>query len=151
MGERRTAIRDRRLVSRGGRRLGDYSGRPTVLIVDDHVDSRELLAAVLQELGVTIAEAGTGREALDRAAASPRPDLILLDLGLPDCHGTDIVRALKGDDSTRGIPVVALSASVRAEDKHRAEAAGCAAFIEKPLLPADLVRFVRKLLAEAGV
>jgi two-component system, cell cycle response regulator DivK len=144
--ERRLAP-ERRLVPRGGRRDGDHEGRPLVLVVDDHVDSRDLMAAVLQELGVVIAEAGTGAAALERAAASPQPALILIDLSLPDCHGTDVVRALKADEAMRDIPVVALSASVMASDKEAAARAGCAAFIEKPVLPDEVVAMVRRLLA----
>ncbi len=134
-------------MPRGGRREADYSGRPLVLVVDDHVDSRDLMAAVLQELGVAIAEAGTGADALQRAAANPRPALIIIDLALPDCHGTEVVRRLKADSSTHDIPIVALSASVMAADKEAAATAGCAAFIEKPVLPDQVVAMVRKLLA----
>ena len=150
MNERRSELVDRRAVARGGRRYDDHGGRPVVLIVDDHVDSRELLATVLQDAGVAIAEAGTGKDALDRAAHSPRPSLILIDLALPDCHGTAVVRALKGRQDTRDIPIVALSASVMAADKEAASAAGCIAFIEKPLMPDDVVFMVRRLLTGAG-
>jgi two-component system, cell cycle response regulator DivK len=148
--DRRTASGARRTASRGGRRAADNAGRPLVLVVDDHVDSRELLSTVLLELGVSIAEAGTGKEALQRLAIAPAPDLILIDLSLPDCSGTDVVRALKLNPATRHIPVIALSASVMAPDKAAAAAAGCAAFIEKPALPDDVVRMVRRLLSGAG-
>jgi two-component system, cell cycle response regulator DivK len=137
---------ERRVVPRGGRRDEDHSGRPVVLIVDDHVDSRDLMAAVLQELGVTIAEAGTGADGLRRASQHPVPGLVMVDLSLPDCHGTDVARALKAAGSTREIPIVALSASVTASDKDAAAAAGCIAFIEKPLLPDEVVEMVRRLL-----
>ena len=148
MAERRSSP-DRRHTRRGGRREADHSGRPVVLIVDDHADSRELMAAVLQELGVVIAEAATGRDALRRAAASPAPQLILIDLALPDCHGTDVVRVLKQDDSTWNIPIIALSASVMAADKEAAANAGCLAFIEKPVLPDAVVKMVRRVLSGA--
>ena len=72
LAERRSSP-ERRLVPRGGRREADYEGRPLVLVVDDHVDSRDLMAAVLQELGVAIAEAGTAAGALERVAMEPRP------------------------------------------------------------------------------
>lgn len=145
--ERRTFPADRRAAPRGGRRRIDHTGRPVVLIVDGHVDSRDLLATVLQELGVTIAEASTGAEALDRLGTTPLPSLILIDLALPDGHGSDIVRALKADAATRDIPVVALSAAVTAQDKARATNAGCVAFIEKPLLPDNVIALVRRVLS----
>jgi CheY-like chemotaxis protein len=118
-----------------------------VLVVDDHVDSRDLMAAVLQELGVAMAEAGTGADALKRVTESPRPALIMIDLSLPDMHGTEVVRRLKSDPTTSDIPIVALSASVMITDKANAASAGCTAFIEKPVLPDDVVEIVRRLLA----
>ena len=118
-----------------------------MLIVDDHVGSRDLLATVLQELGVTIAEAGTGAEALERLGTAPLPSLILVDLALPDCHGSEVVRALKAHAATRDIPVVALSAAVTAQDKARATSAGCVGFIEKPLLPDNVIALVRRVLS----
>src|SRR5262245_56387710 len=138
---------ERRLVLRGGRREADYEGRPVVLVVDDHVDSRDLMAAVLQEVGVAMAEAGTGSAALERVAMEPRPSLIMIDLSLPDRHGTEVVKELKADASVRHIPVVALSASVMAADKEAAARAGCAAFLEKPVLPDEVVAMVKRLLA----
>src|SRR5690349_5693119 len=90
--ERRTLATDRRVTARGGRRFGDNRGRPIVLLIDDHVDSRELLATVLQDVGVSLAEAGTGKQALERMRRAPLPSLVLMDLSLPDCHGTEIVR-----------------------------------------------------------
>jgi two-component system, cell cycle response regulator DivK len=80
-------------------------------------------------------------------AMEPRPSLIMIDLSLPDCHGTEVVKALKADPMVRHIPVVALSASVMASDKEAAAEAGCAAFIEKPVLPDDVVAMVKRLLA----
>ena len=148
MSERRRSP-DRRQTARGGRRDADHSGRPVVLVVDDHADSRELMAVVLQEIGVAMAEAATGREALRRAASRPIPQLILIDMSLPDCHGTDVVRVLKQDDRTFNIPIVALSASVMAADKEAAAAAGCLAFIEKPAMPDEVVRIVRRVLSGA--
>jgi len=122
-----------------------------VLIVDDHDDSREFVATALRDIGLAIAEAATGREALLRAAATPLPQLVLIDLSLPDCHGTDVVRTLKQDARTAGIPVVALSASVMAADKERAAQAGCADFIEKPVTPDRMIDVVRRALGAAGV
>jgi CheY-like chemotaxis protein len=122
-----------------------------VLIVDDHVDSRELLATVLQDVGVTVAEAGTGADAVARARTDPAPALILVDLALPDCHGTDVVRAIKRIRSLQHVPILALSASVMAADKEAAADAGCVGFIEKPLIPDDVAERVRRLLSGARV
>jgi two-component system, cell cycle response regulator DivK len=147
--ERRTSP-DRRRAHRGGRREADHSGRAVILVVDDHADSRELVAAVLLDVGVAVAEAATGGEAPLRARSKPRPHLILIDLSLPDCHGTDVVRTLKQDEATKDIPVVALSASVMAADKERAAEAGCAEFIEKPVIPDAMIGVIRRVLGAAG-
>jgi two-component system, cell cycle response regulator DivK len=131
-------------------REDDHAGRPVILVVDDHADSRELVAAVLLDVGIAVAEAATGGEALLRAWSKPYPHLILIDLSLPDCHGTDVVRTLKQDARTRDVPVVALSASVMAADKERAAEAGCAEFIEKPVIPDALIDVIRRVLGGAG-
>ena len=144
--ERRTSP-DRRRARRGGRREDDHSGRLVILVVDDHADSREFVAAVLLDDGIAVAEAATGGEALLRAWSKPHPHLVLIDLSLPDCHGTDVVRSLKQDARTKDIPVVALSASVMAADKERAAEAGCAEFIEKPVIPDTVIAVVRRVLA----
>ena len=147
--ERRTSA-DRRRAQRGGRREDDHAGRPVILVVDDHDDSRELVATVLLDLGVAVAEAATGAEALRRAWSKPYPHLVLIDLALPDCHGTDVARTLKRNQRSREIPVIALSASVMAADKERAAEAGCAEFIEKPVTPDTLIALIRRVLGAAG-
>jgi two-component system, cell cycle response regulator DivK len=106
------------------------------------------MAAVLQEVGVAIAEAGTGSAAIERVAIEPRPSLIMIDMSLPDRHGTEVVKELKANAAARHIPIVALSASVMSSDKEAAAQAGCAAFIEKPVLPDQVVAMVKRLLAE---
>ena len=147
--ERRTSA-DRRRAQRGGRREDDHAGRPVILVVDDHDDSRELVATVLLDLGVAVAEAATGAEALLRAWSKPYPHLVLIDLALPDCHGTDVARTLKRDQRSSEIPVIALSASVMAADKERAAEAGCTEFIEKPVSPDTLIALIRRVLGAAG-
>ena len=121
-----------------------------ILVVDDHADSRELVATVLLDLGVAVAEAATGADALLRAWSQPHPHLVFIDLALPDCHGTDVARTLKQDQRSRDIPLVALSASVMAADKERAAEAGCAEFIEKPVTPETVIAVVRRVLGGAG-
>ena len=149
MVERRTST-DRRRTRRGGRREDDHDGRPVILVFDDHADSRELVATVLQDIGLAIAEAATGGDALLRAWSKPHPHLVLIDLSLPDCHGTDVVRTLKQDPRTSDVPIVALSASVMAADKERAAEAGCVEFIEKPVIPDTVIAVVRRVLGAAG-
>ena len=139
---------DRRTRWRGGRRGDDNRERPVVLVVDDHADSRELIAAVLGAASVATAEASSGAAALQRVLEEPRPSAIIIDLGLPDCHGTDCIRALKQAPETAGIPILVLSASVTDADKRGATEAGAIAFLRKPILPDDLLIALRKVLEE---
>lgn len=147
MRERRLWPAKRRIALRGGRRQPDYAGLPIILIIDEDVHSRELVATVLQEIGVSILEAVDVREALERAVAEPRPHLILIDLHLSDGSALDVVRALKRDRRSRHIPIAALGREISAPERQAATIAGCAAFIDEPVLPDDVVALARRLLA----
>ncbi len=76
-----------------------------ILVVEDHNDTRALMALVLGQLGYDIAEAATGLDAIDQARAV-HPDLIFMDLGLPGITGDEAIARLKADPSTREIPVI---------------------------------------------
>jgi len=148
--DRRTGTADRRQAWRGGRRGGDGRDRPIALVVDDHADSRELIAAVLSAAGVATAEASTCRAALDRLGALPAPRVVILDLNLPDCHGTALIRTIRSTPAISAIPVIVLSAAVMSSDKLGADQAGASLFLSKPVLPDALVAAVLRLLDEAA-
>ena len=148
--ERRSGMPDRRHAWRGGRRTGDYAGRPVILLVDDHADSREFVAAVLSGAGLAIAEAATAREALERTSMAPRPALVLLDLALPDISGIELIGALRAMPACAALPIVILSASVTPADRAAVAAAGCDAFLAKPVLPDHLLAVVMRVLGPAG-
>jgi two-component system cell cycle response regulator DivK len=103
-----------------------------VLIVEDDGRSRKLVRDVLSADGLRTLEAASGVEAL-AIAAEELPDVILLDLGLPDMNGIDVVRALKAHERTARIPVVALTAMRTEDDDGWLRAAGFSACIEKPI------------------
>jgi len=105
---------------------------PLVLIVDDNEKNRKLARDVLRAAGLRTLEAASGGEAI-ALAAERLPDVILLDLRLPDMDGTDIARTLRDRARTAGIPVVALSAQRYAVDSDRLLAAGFAGYLEKPI------------------
>jgi two-component system, cell cycle response regulator DivK len=104
---------------------------PVVLIVDDSEKNRKLARAVLQAAGFRTLEAARGDEAMD-IAAKRRPDLVLLDLQLPDISGMEVARRLRGGAATGRIPVVALSASPYAGGRDRLLAAGFDGYLQKP-------------------
>ena len=103
-----------------------------ILVVEDNVESRELLALVLRRSGYDIAEAATGLDAIDQAHVT-RPDLIIMDLGLPGITGDEATKRLKADASTRDIPVIVNTAFHRDSSLvKRAIAAGAVKILHKP-------------------
>ena len=118
---------------------------PLILVVDDYQDAREMYAEYLQFSGFRVAEARNGNEAVEQAFAL-KPDLILMDLSLPGMDGWEATRRLKADESTRHIPIVALTGHALAGASDGAKKAGCDSFVTKPCLPDDLVVEVRRML-----
>jgi CheY-like chemotaxis protein len=118
---------------------------PLILVVDDYQDAREMYAEYLQFSGFRVAEARNGNEAVEQALAL-KPDLILMDLSLPGMDGWEATRRLKADDTTRHIPIVALTGHALAGASEGAKKAGCDSFVTKPCLPDDLVVEVRRML-----
>ena len=116
-----------------------------ILVVDDYQDAREMYAEYLQFSGFRVAEAKNGNEAVEQAFAL-KPDLILMDLSLPGMDGWEATRRLKADESTRHIPIVALTGHALAGASDGAKKAGCDSFVTKPCLPDDLVVEVRRML-----
>ena len=110
-------------------RLADV---PLILIVDDHETNRKLARDVLRAAGLRTLEASRGDEAIS-VATDNQPDVILLDLRLPDMNGTDVARKLRSETGTGEIPVVALSASAYAWSTDRLLAAGFDGYLQKPI------------------
>ena len=119
---------------------------PLILVVDDYQDAREMYAEYLQFSGFRVAEARNGNEAVERAFAL-KPDLILMDLSLPGMDGWEATRRLKADETTKDIPIVALTGHALAGASEGARKAGCDSFVTKPCLPDDLVVEVRRMLS----
>lgn len=119
---------------------------PTVLVVDDYQDNREMYAEYLGFQGFRVIEATNGMEAL-ALAVSARPDVILMDLSLPGLDGWEATRRLKADPRTRHVPVIALSGHVMARHTQSALEAGCDDFLAKPCLPEAIVARLRAAIA----
>lgn len=118
---------------------------PLVLIVDDAPDNREAYAEYLRFRGFRTEEAGTGALAMTRALEL-EPDVVLLDLRLPDIDGLEVSRYIRGQESLRRSKIIAVSACVYPSDVAEALAAGCHAFLQKPCLPDLLVQEIERLL-----
>lgn len=104
---------------------------PLVLSVDDYEDDRLLLTLVIEGLGCNSLGAADGHSALV-LAKQHRPDLILLDLRLPDLDGVEVARRLKAHSHTQHIPILAVTASALECDRTHALAAGCDGYLIKP-------------------
>ena len=111
----------------------------TVLLVEDSDAIRDAFTILLEDAGYTVLGAGTGEDAL-RLAAEHIPHIVLLDMGLPDMSGLDVVRALKAAPATAGIAVVAVTGRDEDADRRACMAAGCAGYIVKPVNTQKLVR-----------
>jgi CheY-like chemotaxis protein len=105
--------------------------RKKILIVEDNNDGRNLLANFINRLGYDAIEADSGREAIGKAFEM-QPDLILMDIYLPDITGDEITARLKANPATRDIPVIITTALLERTAKNRALHAGAAEILEKP-------------------
>jgi CheY-like chemotaxis protein len=123
---------------------GAAAASRTVLVADDDDGVRHLVALVFARGARAVAQAADGTEALVLVRRL-RPALAVLDLVMPGPDGIAVCRALKGDPSTAGIPVVVLTADEGAVE--RARAAGADAFVTKPFSPGALLALARQLLA----
>jgi two-component system cell cycle response regulator DivK len=129
-----------------GKGIASYgtAPRPLVLVIDDNHEGREGCALLLAQAGFHVATAINGLDGLVKALTL-RPDVILMDLAMPDLDGLDCTRQLCAAPATRDIPVIALTAHCTAEVRALALAAGCRAFVIKPFVPATLIEEVDRL------
>lgn len=122
--------------------------KPRVLIVEDNVDNYELVRFLLERAGYQVLSAANGVEGVD-AAKREQPDLILMDLSMPEMDGWNATSRLKSDEQTRQIPVLALTAHTLPGDRKRAIDAGCDGYISKPIKVASFDKLVATLLRQA--
>ncbi len=126
--------------------MSPMDDRPTrILLVEDDAPLREAFRLLLEDFGYEVREAGTAAEAL-RSAATERPALVLLDLGLPDRPGLEVARELKRTPETRETPVFALTGRVGAEERRACLDAGCAGYLAKPVELRTLLRRISEVL-----
>ncbi|MBP1622331.1 MAG: response regulator receiver protein [Acidobacteria bacterium] len=117
-----------------------------ILLVEDNEMNREMLSRRLVRRGFDVVFALTGREAIEKAQ-SELPDLILMDLSLPDVDGWEATRRIKAQEATAKIPVIALTAHAMAGDRERAIEAGADDYDTKPI---ELTRLLLKIESFLG-
>ena len=140
------ALRSHRHPGLARREEGLMSQRQrTILIVDDEEDVLDLLQLVFETSGFEVRRASTGKSAVSSAYEQP-PDVVLLDVMMPEMDGWQVLRTLKGDERTRHIPVVMLSARAERRDKMIGLQEGAEGYIAKPFSPAEVVREVQSFL-----
>jgi len=115
----------------------------TVMIVDDVQDIRELYERFFEYEGARVITAADGVSAL-QVVLFHRPDVIILDVAMPQINGVDVIRSLKGDPRTREIPVVVVSG--HHDMRKTALEAGADAYVRKPVLPDQLLQQVKRTL-----
>jgi two-component system phosphate regulon response regulator PhoB len=120
-----------------------------ILVVDDEPEIVALVTYHLAKVGYRVATAATGQEALDHARRE-RPSLIVLDLMLPGISGFDVLEQLRGDESTRDIAVLMLTARREEPDRIRGLSLGADDYLTKPFSPAELVLRVSAILRRTG-
>ena len=116
---------------------------PLVLVVDDYPDGREACAEYLAFAGFRVTEAGTGEEALAKSFAE-QPQVILMDLSLPDIDGWECMRRLRADERTHAALILAVTAHALDEYARSAREAGADGVITKPYLMPDLIAEIRR-------
>jgi len=119
---------------------------PLVLVVEDDDNLRDLFSTELASAGFMVLEAADGAAAIEKATRFS-PHAIVLDLMLPGIDGFKVARRLRADDRTANVAIVAFTALTSEKIRDMARAAGCDAFVTKPVLPAALVGELVRLLA----
>ena len=120
-------------------------GQRTILIVDDFDDTRLLLRTWLEKKGYRVVEAENGIEAIAKTEHD-RPDLIIMDLEMPELDGLSATRKIRGTPGSENIPIVAVSAYGADQFRPEALAAGCNEYVATPFEPDELETLIRSLI-----
>jgi two-component system, cell cycle response regulator DivK len=123
---------------------------PTILLVEDNALNRDMLSRRLIRRGYTVITAHDGAQGHARACADA-PDLILMDIGLPEMDGWQVTRLLKSNSQTCGIPIIALTAHALVSDRQKAREVGCDDYDTKPVEFSRLTQKIETLLIAKGV
>lgn len=121
-----------------------------VLIVEDNELNMKLFHDLLEAHGVITIETSDGREVMD-LVREHNPDLILMDIQLPEISGLDVTKMLKADDELKGIPVIAVTAFAMKGDEQKIREGGCEDYISKPISVTHFLDVIRKYIGQESL
>ena len=116
-----------------------------VLVVEDNENNMKLICLVLKKHGYEPIQAFSGEEGVDKAIAE-RPDLILMDIQLPDINGMEAVKRIRMVDDMQEIPIIAITSYAMAGDREKILNVGCDGYFEKPIDPLTIVEKIEKIV-----
>jgi two-component system cell cycle response regulator DivK len=118
-----------------------------VLIIEDNEDNMKLISFILENHGFYTLKAASGQEGIDMVLHE-KPDLVLLDIQLPDMDGLEVLRAIRALEANDDLPVIAVTSYAMSGDRERLLAAGCNGYIEKPINPDTIIAEIRRFTGE---
>jgi DNA-binding response OmpR family regulator len=121
--------------------------KPKILVVDDSITVREIVRRVLEEEGFEVITSGDGRDALHRVEAE-HPDLVLLDIVLPEFDGYEICRRIKSVESFKNLPIILITGRSQLVDEQELKNIGAADYVLKPIDPMMIVGKINHLLKQ---
>jgi len=120
-----------------------------ILVIEDNEDNRQIIRDLLTSLGYELIEAVDGAQGV-AMAQSHRPDLILMDIQLPEMDGYEATRQIRAVPELKTVPIIAVTSYALSGDEAKARDAGCDGYVAKPFSPRELLAKIRKFLPDAG-
>ncbi len=117
-----------------------------ILVVDDAISSQELMKISLQKYKVEIIRAFNGRQAIEKAFKE-KPNIIIMDLKMPEVDGFEAIRAIKANPESADVPIIVMTALYGEEAERKAREAGCASYLKKPFRIGELRQEIERFLS----
>jgi len=117
----------------------------TILVIEDNEDNMALITQLLESAGYTVEKAVTGMEGFEKTLEL-RPDIILLDIQLPDIEGTEVLQKIRSHKEIENVAIVAVTSYAMTGDREKLLAAGCTGYIEKPIDPFRILEELELIL-----
>ena len=130
------------------RRVQNGVGTKTILVVEDNELNMKLFHDLLEAHGYNVLQTKDGMEAL-KLARQHRPDLILMDIQLPEVSGLEVTKWIKEDDDLKAIPIIAVTAFAMKGDEERIRQGGCEAYVSKPISVPKFIETIKTYLGDA--